>query len=169
MLDYEPILVETKNWKKLSYEWFKKNNDVYLVFVDKITNEDRELFKIIKSKYEISLDDLKKIKIQKNCFIKETVSNEEIRIETDCIGKPLIIKVSYYPNWKIEGAKKIYLISPSLMLIFPERDHIRLFYNETILDQLSFILTIIGIITFIYLIIFKTFGLNQNIKRFFNR
>lgn len=169
LLDYEPILVETKNWKKLSYEWFKKNNDVYLVFVDKITNEDRELFKIIKSKYEISLDDLKKIKIQKNCFIKETVSNEEIRIETDCIGKPLIIKVSYYPNWKIEGAKKIYLISPSLMLIFPERDHIRLFYNETILDQLSFILTIIGIITFIYLIIFKTFGLNQNIKRFFNR
>lgn len=169
LLNYEPILIKTKDWKKLSYEWFKKDNDVHLVFVDKITNNDKKLFNTIKEENEIDLKSLPKIKINNNCSVKSKLENEEVIINTTCIGRPLMIKVSYYPNWKVEGAKKIYLVSPSFMLIFPEQENVRIYYGKTSSDYLGIALTAFGILIFIYLIIFKNFTLNQKLKRLLKR
>ncbi|MEM7827006.1 MAG: 6-pyruvoyl-tetrahydropterin synthase-related protein [Candidatus Aenigmatarchaeota archaeon] len=168
VLDYEPILVKTRNWKNLSYEWFKIYGDdgPYLVFENKISDRERRLFKVIEDKP--NLNNLQKIGIRDNCSVSEEFGIEEIRIKTNCIGKPHLIKVSYYPNWAVEGADKIYLVSPSFMLIFPNQENVRIYYKAVWYDTLGNILSIIGFLILFYFC-FRSLTLNQKITRLLKR
>jgi hypothetical protein len=156
--EYQPVAFETKNWKLSSYEWFKKEEilDVPLVFTD-----DRSDFSLSSN----SLVDIPKISLNNKCNIKEEVEVEEIKFSTDCIGKPHIISVSYYPNWKVEGARKIYLVSPSFMLVIPNQKNVRLYYDETLVDLLGRFSSYLGVLL-IGLIILSQ---NQKFKRFIPR
>jgi uncharacterized membrane protein len=141
---YEPVVFKTDDWKRNSYEWFKREDilDVPLVF-----NEDDKQFSL----FADDLNRIPKVPIESNCNIQENVQSEEIKIKTNCVGKPHIIKVSYYPNWKVEGAEKIYLVSPSFMLIYPQQENVRIYYGKTFADIFGEVLTYLGIILLIIL------------------
>lgn len=96
-------------------------------------------------------EELKK-PIENDCLITETVSEEEVKFTTSCLEKPHIIKISYYPNWKVEGADKVYLVSPDFMLVYPNQENVRLYYGNTLPDIIGFLLSIIGIVIFLILI-----------------
>ncbi|MDD2850398.1 MAG: 6-pyruvoyl-tetrahydropterin synthase-related protein [Desulfuromonadaceae bacterium] len=143
-LAYEPVLFQTDRWKTDSYRWFmdEKLLDVPLVFEKNGVTE--------KSPVTLSSDNLTKIPRvpidTAGCQIRETIGNDEIRIETNWIGKPLLVKVSYHPNWQVEGAKRIYLVSPSFMLIYPEKSTVRLYYGRGWPDRTGGYLTLAGIV-----------------------
>ncbi len=145
-LRYEPVLYQTDHWKTVSYRWFKNNqiNDVHLVFTKKLEGADRKWFKTILAGDNLSV--LPKISTAgTECHVDEEIKEEEIFIKTDCIHRPLLIKISYHPNWKAEGAEKVYLASPSFMLIFPERENVRLTFSKTSNEYAGIFLTFIGI------------------------
>lgn len=152
-LSYEPLLCITKNWKRLFYEWFKDSrmNDVHLVL------DKGEMYQFADShtelqpfRYIIKDDNIKnipKIPIDTTgAYVKELVKNDEILIETNWIHKPLLVKVSYHKNWKVEGARKIYQASPSFMLLYPQSNHVRLYFGYGISDYIGRSLTILGFI-----------------------
>jgi tetratricopeptide (TPR) repeat protein len=60
-------------------------------------------------------------------------------------GEPLLIKISYHPGWKVLGARKIFPVSPSFMLIYPEDTKIRLYYSKTMANYAGLILSACGI------------------------
>jgi outer membrane assembly lipoprotein YfiO len=72
------------------------------------------------------------------------LTDEEITIDGAEPGVPLLIKVSYHPNWHADGASKIWRVAPSFMLVFPESSHVRLYYAWTWPDYLGLVLTIGG-------------------------
>jgi len=78
------------------------------------------------------------------------VEEEKISFDTTCVGKPHLIKISYFPNWKVKGADKIYLVSPTFMMVFPEKEHVELYYGKTFSDILGTILTFSGIIIIVF-------------------
>ncbi len=163
--NYEPVLFETRNWKNISYEWFKDLDkvDVPLVFVKRISDEDRNRFKSVMTNER--LDDLTGIPVNQDCNIQEFVSNEEVTFTTTCPGKPHTIRISYHPNWQVDGADKIYLVSPSFMLVFPEEQEVRLWYGYNWIDILSYAMTFIGIV----FLIFYTFLNKHRVIKFLNR
>ncbi len=128
-LENEPILLENinfKDWKKISYEWFTISDlETHLIYSKKPNKED---FKLIKKLDNFNINSTEKIKIQ-DCKVEENILNEQIKIKTDCINKPVLIKVSYHPNWKVQGADQIYLASPSFMLIFPKQNYVILDFD----------------------------------------
>lgn len=153
----EPVLVLTDDWKSLSYEWFGSNFlNVPLVFVSGNDINDFNHFRIVVVNKSIEVpkgklvfnniyEAMKESKtVEQDCNITETVSEEEIEIETNCIDKPVIIKVPYFPNWKVSGAEKIYLSSPNLMMIFPKENRVKLYYGNTGVDIVSTLLSLIG-------------------------
>jgi len=159
----EPILVVTDDWRPVSYEWFSSSySSVPLAFVSNPDSYDLSHFRILVLNKTIEVpqdklifyniaDAMKESKsVDQNCKIEERVKEEEISISTDCINKPLIIKIPYFPNWQVSGAKKIYLISPNLMLVFPEKNEVRLKYDNTLVDTVSTLLSLIGIIFIIF-------------------
>jgi hypothetical protein len=137
--EYEPVVVETDNWKNVSLEWFKREDliDVPLIFDEKA----KDNFNLVVE----NLDNVPKVKIKDDCSIEENVKNEEIEITTTCIGKPLWVKMSYFPNWQVEGASGVYLASPSFMIIIPEQQNVRLYYGDTVFDFIGKLLSLLGI------------------------
>lgn len=150
LANYEPIQVKSENWRNISYMWFReyRYNDLPLVWEKE---DDLRFSYVYDEVYDIY--SLPNEKIENDCAISETISRKEIVINTTCIGKPLIIKVSYFPNWKVDGAKKIYMVSPAFMLVYPEKEIVRLHYGMTLSDALGLLATLIaiGIIVYHYL------------------
>jgi uncharacterized membrane protein len=142
--DYKPNLMETKGivWKNISLVWWMnlEKIDVPIVFVKEMQKEDSARFETIRD-----LSELTRIKLDNNCTINETVLNEEIRFTTSCVGKPHIIKMSYFPNWQVEGADRVYLVSPSFMLVYPEKENVRIYYGTTAVNILGIIFSSIGL------------------------
>lgn len=152
--EYEPILFKTDDWKQASYDWFRNISiiDVPLVFVDKFDEKDLKIFKLNID----NLNDIKRISLYSNCSVSENILNEEIGFKTNCPGIPHIIRISNFPNWKVDGAEKIYLVSPSFMLVFPEKEEVRIYYDNTLIDWIGILLTLIGIIL-LFLELWKLF------------
>jgi hypothetical protein len=144
-LNFEPALFPLDHWKTDSYRWFmnEKQLDVHLVFDRDEPTGANQRFRARSS----DLTSLPRIPVDTtNCRIKETVGNDEIKIQTNWIGKPLLVKVSYHPNWQVEGADRIYLVSPSFMLIYPTQSTVRLHYGWGWPDWAGAILTTLGLI-----------------------
>ncbi len=158
-LEFEPILCTARDWKQVSFRWFetyRENRGVHLVF-DSGGAVNRSRFSPVLASFpppvaegcadeaEPSLS-LPRIPLGRNCTVTEEIRNEEILIRTSDPGVPLLIKVSYHPNWKVEGAPEIYHVSPSFMLVYPDRHAVRLFYGKTGWDYLGYFLTGAGVI-----------------------
>lgn len=87
---------------------------------------------------------------------RATVSNvqvldEEVSFTVDKIGIPVLVKVSYFPNWTVTGAKEIYRAAPNMMVVVPTEKNVRLSYEPSALDQSSYLLTFAGIILVVFM------------------
>jgi hypothetical protein len=56
-------------------------------------------------------------------------------------GSPVLVKVSYFPNWQASGAKGPYRVSPNLMVVVPTSHRVVLHYGYTPVDVLGWLVT----------------------------
>lgn len=166
-VEYEPVAYTKDTWKKDFYNWFKKPEtlDVPLVYVGK----DAEASRAFKLKAD-SIENLPKAPLSLPKYtLKEKIGNEFIEFETSLINHPHIIRVSYHPNWRVEGAKKVYLVAPSFMLVYPEQNKVRLVFSKSIYNYIGEGLTIIAILgTIVYSLRKSKFKKHEkSIKSFF--
>jgi hypothetical protein len=75
----------------------------------------------------------------------EKITDNSIGFRTSGIGLPHIVKFTYYPNWKVRGAKRIYMVTPCFMLVYPEREEVELYYGSTLPDYAGRFLTALGL------------------------
>lgn len=80
------------------------------------------------------------------------IDHEAVSFTVDKIGVPVLIKVSYFPNWKITGADKVYRAAPNMMVVIPTSENVSLSYKESFLDRSSYLLTFAGIAIVIVMI-----------------
>ena len=145
VLNYEPVLFPTASWKEDSHRWFVDDSQLQipLVFVSEDVSSAFPPFRTLAR----DIGDPPRIPVETgNCTVQESIDNQEIRIETDCIGKPLLVKMSYHPNWHVDGADRVYLASPSFMLIYPAQSRVRLYYGPGLWDRIGQALTVTGLI-----------------------
>ncbi|MFA6432053.1 MAG: hypothetical protein WCV91_06730, partial [Candidatus Margulisiibacteriota bacterium] len=152
-LKYAPVLLKTNNWKTDFYAWFKNNaiNDVHLVYIKDPSKNDSNLFKY-------RTNDLKNIPAHPfssfltpaHPLITESLKEEEISFDTALIGQPHLIKISYHPGWQVEGADKIYLVSPSFMLVYPTQKHVRLYFGKNAYNYVGEGSTFIGLLILLF-------------------
>jgi hypothetical protein len=163
---YEPVLFQTVDWKNISYHWFRRMDLIPtpIVFRGSVDSTDLSTFRqIVRNPTFGDLDGLTSLPAPAGCNVTEVVSAEAIEFTTDCIGAPHIVAVSYYPSWTAEGADRVYLVSPSFMLVYPRQNTVRLSYSKLPEDWLGIGMSALGAIVIIYTV----FGADQRAKRFF--
>ena len=134
-LAFAPVRSSPRGWKEKSYRWFTRKplSGAYLVFTDDprftVTENDEWL-----APPEVPLPG--------GVEAQATVEDEAITVTTSRVGHPLLVKVSYHPRWRAEGADGPYLVSPALMLIVPRQPTVRLTYARTAADRVGLALTI---------------------------
>jgi hypothetical protein len=67
-------------------------------------------------------------------------------------GVPVVVTVSYFPNWHVSGAQGVYRISPNLMVVVPTSHHVSLSYGYTPVDYEGWGLTLLALVGLVFLI-----------------
>jgi hypothetical protein len=71
--------------------------------------------------------------------------NVNITFSVDQIGVPVVVRSSFFPNWKATGAKGPYRIMPNFMVVIPTQTNVKLDYGFTGPDRLGYLATFLGL------------------------
>jgi hypothetical protein len=134
-LAFAPVRSAWDGWRDKSYRWFsrKPTSPAHLVFTD-----DRRFDVLEKDEWLPP----PLVPLPAGVEVQETVEPETITIRTNRPGHPLLVKVSYHPRWRAEGADGPYLVSPALMMVVPRSETVRLVYARTWSDALGLALSL---------------------------
>jgi hypothetical protein len=80
-----------------------------------------------------------------------TVSNvdigeQSVSFDVSQVGVPVLVKVSYFPNWEVSGAQGPYRVAPNFMVVVPTSEHVELEYGRTTSDVGFYVVTLLGIV-----------------------
>ncbi len=85
------------------------------------------------------------------------VGIDSVSFHVDRTGVPVVVGVSYFPNWKAAGATGPWRAEPNLMLVDPTSKNVTLTYGSTGADHLGLVLTIAGLLIVLELIRRRSF------------
>lgn len=87
---------------------------------------------------------------QVNAVDKEVVvtvfEDHEVSFTTNAVGVPHLVKVSYFPNWRVRGAEGVYRIAPSLMMVIPTQADVTLQFGNRWVENLGKTLTVLTLL-----------------------
>jgi hypothetical protein len=73
------------------------------------------------------------------------VDQQELSFRVDQVGVPVLVRVSYFPNWQVDGAEGPYRVAPNFMVVVPTENEVRLSYGRSGSDLFFYLLTVAGI------------------------
>jgi len=65
------------------------------------------------------------------------------------VGTPVLVKVSYFPNWHASGADGPWRVTPNLMVVVPTSHDVTLSYGRSAADDLGQLATLAGLIALV--------------------
>jgi uncharacterized membrane protein len=74
------------------------------------------------------------------------IDDFHISFKTTAVGVPHLIKMSYFPNWKVTGAEGPYRAAPSLMIVVPTQENVTLEFGRTWTEDIGRLLTAAALI-----------------------
>jgi hypothetical protein len=72
-------------------------------------------------------------------------TNDSISFRVSESGTPVLVKTSYFPNWKASGAEGPYRVSPNFMVVVPTGNEVTLTYGRSATEWLGLLMTLVGI------------------------
>lgn len=141
---FKPVRLATTQWKKDFHRWFSTDLalDVPIVAADTIPPDELDKFPLEAT----SPTKLPREAIDASCEITEKIDHLAMEFTTTCPGQPHIVSVAYFPNWRVEGASHVYLVSPAFMMVFPEGNTVTLTYRRIGADWLGIALSLVGLV-----------------------
>jgi hypothetical protein len=71
---------------------------------------------------------------------------DSVRFEVSEPGVPVLVKVSYFPNWQVSGADGPYRVTPNFMVVIPTDTTVELHYGRSSWELAGWGLTAIGVV-----------------------
>jgi hypothetical protein len=80
--------------------------------------------------------------------IAEITEFEDMNVSfsTDALGIPHLVKVSYFPNWTVDGGEGVYRAAPSLMVVIPDSENVTLSFTNRWVENLGLAVTAVTLI-----------------------
>ncbi|MDD5206737.1 MAG: tetratricopeptide repeat protein, partial [Desulfobacterales bacterium] len=139
-----PLLYRGGNWEEDFYQWYREGRHLDLLMVPGSyvrDEEDRNVLATEAANVE-ELGGLRSDLLDRRALRVETrLEHHRIEFTTNRRGLPHLIKVSYYPNWKVQGANGVYPVSPHLMLVIPREPRVVLTYGSNPWEIGGFLIT----------------------------
>jgi len=80
-----------------------------------------------------------------------TTGDDRVSFDVDRPGVPVLVKVSYFPNWTVSGAKGPWRVAPNLMVVIPTGTHVSLHYGRSSADLAGMAITALGLVGLVLL------------------
>jgi hypothetical protein len=142
---FRPVLVDHPDWRANGLAWYANPDwlQTPLVFA---SSRDKAATAAFARSGPLPLTSLPREPLARPGELATTSNRtgDEISFTTDRIGEPHIVKVSWFPNWHVEGAEGPWMLSPGLMVVVPTQAQVRLYYGDTPVDLAGKALTVGG-------------------------
>jgi hypothetical protein len=80
------------------------------------------------------------------------VSDDEINFHVDRLGVPVLVRVSYFPDWHATGAAGPWRAEPNLMVVIPSAHDVTLRYGPSNSGRLGDVLFLVGLLALVALV-----------------
>ncbi len=138
---YEPVVWAGEgDFVDAALEWYDdvENLDVWLVEDGppewrRVTSVDQRF------------DELRPYDTEGSSAVITEFEDHDVSFTTDAVGIPHMVKVSYFPNWKVSGGEGVYRVAPSLMLVVPDQTEVDLQFRNTWVENLGITLTVLTV------------------------
>ena len=94
---------------------------------------------------------IKKVSLDPVAVSNVKLNNESISFSVDKVGIPVLVNVSYFPNWKVKGASDVYRAAPNMMVVVPTAKDVKLSYEPSGSDKGAYVITFFGILWVAYM------------------
>tara|TARA_Y100000590_G_scaffold275269_1_gene309047 strand:- start:212 stop:2749 length:2538 start_codon:yes stop_codon:yes gene_type:complete len=136
-LDLEPVIMN-----KLKHsEWLVPAVDVFQKGSSEVTRTiggmdtwqqlDQNQFPELRSLPEVSIGLIRN-------------GTDYVHFEVDQVGIPVLVKTSYFPNWKVKGAEGPWRATPNFMVVVPTEEEVELSYGRTEIEVIAMVITFFG-------------------------
>jgi hypothetical protein len=132
---YMPMVWTGPDWQSVSLEWFNRYPEWRFPLVDEGPSEWPRLS-------SLEADLVGERTSDRGQPSDVSLSANRIEFRTPAVGTPHVVRVSYFPNWRAEGAIGPYLAAPSVMVVIPTRKHVRLVYERSLIEWLGIALSV---------------------------
>ena len=72
------------------------------------------------------------------------LDDDRVSFDVDRPGAPVLVRVSYFPNWRATGARGPWRATPNFMVVVPTARHVSLHYGRTPVDTAGTGLSLLG-------------------------
>ena len=73
------------------------------------------------------------------------INQQSLSFDVDQVGVPVLVKVSYFPNWTASGAEGPWRIGPNMMVVVPTSEHVEMKFEHGFSDYITVLATLAGI------------------------
>jgi len=137
VMENEPVCIqiEQSEWRDMANQWYLQEDALDTAIVWDNGEEALQQFASITAEEAV---DPPQVPNQTTGYVtNEMLTNERLEFDTTAIGEPHWIKISYFPNWHVEGAEGPFLASPSFMMVIPTQSHVTLYYGRTLANTVG--------------------------------
>ena len=93
----------------------------------------------------VPVDTIERVPLPEITVSNYEMGNQDLSFDVSQIGVPVLVKMSYFPNWQVEGADGPWRIAPNLMVVVPTSNDVHLTFERSGLDWFAYFLTFLGI------------------------
>ena len=151
IMKYHPVRISTDDWFNTIRPWYMKELALKVPIVWDNGDPVLSKFKEITSD-EVTNPPVDPVGVDGHVTV-EKFEDEILIFKTNAVGIPHLIKISYFPNWRVDGADGPFIISPSFMMVIPRQNIVTLTYRPTLSDRIGLALTILGGLIVVLIII----------------
>jgi hypothetical protein len=80
-------------------------------------------------------------------------TDSSVSFHVSRVGTPVLVKVSYFPNWHASGAEGPWRVTPDLMVVVPTSHDVTLTYGRSAADDLGQLATLIGLVALVVIFV----------------
>ena len=143
-LDYEPVVAADvpkggRGWQDASVDWYQDRTrwDVPLA-----ADGPEDWMRVTRA----AMADPPRTAVQPARVSNVQTASDRISFEVDRTGSPVVVRMSYFPNWQASGAEGPFRVTPNLMVVVPTEKEVTLTYGRTPVEGLGWLVTGAGFV-----------------------
>ena len=95
--------------------------------------------------YVVPVQDIEPVVLPSVVVSDVQIGQQSVEFNVDQVGVPVLVRVSYFPNWVVSGADGPYRVSPNHMVVVPTSLEVRMEYKQSSFDWFFYGLTAFGV------------------------
>ena len=149
-LNYEPVVMTDvdeggRAWQDVAVDWFQGDSDKWQVAL--AASGPREWARVTSS----ARQNPPRREVRAASITNIRTTDDRISFDVDRPGTPVLVKASYFPNWRASGGRGPWRVTPNSMVVIPTSRHVTLHYADTRVDLTGWALTYLGVIAAVFL------------------